>query len=371
MKVNTTKNSESEPANDLESDTNTDLGRNVVEGANGNEGAVGNEGSAASRTRMSPARTVVQIFGFVVGMGLLGWCIKSAVGGGDLSRLSSATAFQISMLIGCTLISVVANGAIFWIIIRPVMNIPLKDIQLVNCVVNLANYLPFRFGMITRIAHHRRVDHVSYFLLAAWYAAVMVMLMLVLVAILGATLVRPAADVWWFVSLASILVIGMFFLRYVVSHHKLTPRLRGAERMLNHPSALIGAVILRLIDLAAYGGRLYFSLSIIGVAISFRDWLYLTNISIVSSLSPVGSLGFREFAISYLGPYLTSSKLQGEGLHDQLSAVVVIDRSAEMMVFIPLGLLSVFWMLYRWRLAGRTEDLPVIADSSIDGPDDD
>lgn len=367
MMVTTTKNSKSEPADEPGRDTDADLGRNgdVVERANGNDG------SGTSRIRMSLVRTVVQLIGFVVGMGLLGWCIKSAVGSGDLSRLSSASTFQVSMLIGCTLVSVIANGAIFWVIIRPVVNIPFTDIQFVNCVVNLANYLPFRFGMITRIAHHRRVDHVSYFLLAAWYAAVMAMLMLVVVAILGATFVRPAADVWWFVSLVSIHMVGMLILCYVVSHHKLTTRLRGAERMLNHPSALIGAVILRLIDLAAYGGRLYFSLSIIGIGISFRDWLYLTLISIVSSLSPLGSLGFREFAISYLGPYLTSSQLHGEGLRDQLSAVVVIDRSAEMMVFIPLGLLSVLWMLHRWRLAGRTEDSPATADSSADGQGDD
>ncbi len=314
----------------------------------------GDGDAVRSRARLGGVRGVIQVVGFLVGLGLLGWCIRTAVLGGDLSKLRSASGFQLMMLIVCTLVSVVANGAIFWVLLRATREtigkrVSFLDIQLVNVVVNFANYAPVRLGVILRFAHHRRVDGLSYVVMTAWYAAMAILLMLVFASIIVATVIRPGADVLWFLILVSVLVVGLIVIRYVASHHLFVARLHGADRMLNHSTTLIVTIVLRLIDLAAFGGRLYYSLSIIGVAVSFRDWLYLILISIVSSLSPVGSLGFREFAISYFGPYLTGSALKGDGLEEQLAAVVLVDRSAEAIVFIPLGIIGVIWMVRKWR----------------------
>jgi len=271
---------------------------------------IAQQGSEADQpTHLSKLKTIIQITGFFVGLSLLIWCIRTAVLSGDLSKLKSATPFQLTMLLTCTVISVIANGAIFWVLLRATWEtigkrIPFWDIQIVNAVVNFANYAPVRLGVILRFAHHRKVDGLSLTVMTAWYAAMAILLMLVFASIIIATLIRPAADLWWLAILTSILAVGLITIKYIASHHLFVSRLHGADRMLNHTGTIIAAVILRLIDLAAFGGRLYFSLSIIGITISFRDWLYLILISITSSLSPVGSLGFREFAISYFGPYI-------------------------------------------------------------------
>jgi len=311
--------------------------------------------NAEGASRFSPMRLLLQVVGFAIGFALFIWCIRRAVTSGEFSALRDASIWQAGMLLVCTFVTIITNGAIFWIIIRPVARLRMRDVQLVNCVVNFANYAPVRLGMLTRIAHHRNVDGLSYFTLIAWYAAAGLIMALTFLAVLLATFIRPAADLWWLLALVALLIIGVAALLYLASHHLLVRRLRGAERMLNHPAHLIAGVILRLIDLLAYGGRLYFSLSILGMSVSFRDWLYLTLLSMLSSLSPVGNIGFREFAISFIGPYLTLPAAERGAIDEELAAAALVDRAGEAILFIPLGIISLIWMIRIWRRTARAK----------------
>ena len=297
----------------------------------------------------SRGRLGLKIVGFIVGLSLLGWIIYDAISTQQFAGLANARWWQFALLLGCTLISVAANGAIFWAIIRTVAPVRLWDIQCVNAAVNLLNYAPIRLGMVTRVTHHRRVDRLPYSILLGWYAALAGLMFMTLGCVLAATLVRPQIDLWWLALLTGMLVIGCSLSVWIGSHRLLAGKWQNASKMIAVPRAVALAVALRLVDMAAYGGRLYLAIAILGVDVSPRDAVYLTIISMVSTLAPVGSVGFREFAIAKLGPLLTNPSLR-----EHIDAAVLLDRAGEVVIFIPLGVLALLWMTRAWRRAAES-----------------
>ncbi len=298
-------------------------------------------------------KLILQILGFIVGIALLGWCISKAWSGDGFAKLGEAPAWAIVGLMVCTLTSILVNGATFWALIHPVVKIPMLDVQIINCVVNLLNYAPVRLGLATRLAHHRRVDRVSFFHLFAWYGSLGVLLILVLGSFLAATAIRPSVDWIWFVVLLLLVIIGGVIINRLSSTHLLTAKLRGADQMLSHGRYLSLAVLFRLIDMFAYGGRLYLALYVLGIEVTLREAVYISLICMVSALLPVGSLGFREASTAFFGSMVISSDLAGADLSNQLAAAVLIDRAAEAAAFVPLGIPACIWMLARWKKAGK------------------
>lgn len=295
-------------------------------------------------------RLALKIIGFVVGLALLVWIIYDAITKQQFASLAKASWWQYAALLGCTLISAIANGGIFWAIIRPIAPVKWWDVQCVNAAVNLLNYAPIRLGVLTRIAHHRRIDHLPYSILLGWYAALAGLMFMTLGCVLAATLARPQVDAWWLAILAGLLIMGCAASVYVGSHRLLAGRWQGASKMIAVPRAVALAVVLRLVDMAAYGGRLYLAIAILGVPVSPRDAVYLTIISMVSTLAPIGSVGFREFAIAKIGPMLTDASLSSH-----IDAAVLLDRASEVVVFIPLGMAALWWMARAWRRAKRAQ----------------
>lgn len=295
---------------------------------------------------LTPARIALNVAGFAIGVGLITWCVIRAMRVDVMGSLQGASTTHLVMLIVCTVVSVLTNGTLFWTMIQPVQRIPFWDVQLINGVVNLFNYAPVRLGMITRIAHHRRVDRMDYRFLVAWYAGVAAILLMVLCAIVVATIVRPDVDLWWGVALVVLLTIGTCIIWFVASHDHLTTRLKGAEKVLSHPDRLIQGVILRLVDMLAFGGRLYLACLILGIDLAPRDIVYLTIISMIAALAPLVTFGLREWAVAFFGPFLTDTTLV-----DEYYAAVLVDRAAEVVVFVPFGILAVIWMVRRWRRA--------------------
>ena len=97
---------------------------------------------------LSPRRLIVQLVGFVIGAALLIWCIKLAIGGGDWSKLRDANAGLLSLLLGCTCVSLFINGSTFWLTAQPVARLPFWDLQRLNLACNLLNYAPIRVGSL-------------------------------------------------------------------------------------------------------------------------------------------------------------------------------------------------------------------------------
>lgn len=301
----------------------------------------------AERDAMLPgarSRPLLKIVGFLLGLGLLAWVIQRAVSRQQFSGLADAAWWQFALLLLCTVVSVLANGAIFWTIIRPAAPLGFWPIQAVNAAVSLVNYSPVRIGVALRFVHHRRVDDLPYSLLLAWYACFALLMFMTLGCVLGATLLRPAVDAWWGAALLVLLGAGGGAAAWAGSHRLLESRWRGASTLLAAPGAVGGAILLRLVDMIAYGGRLYLAITILGTTVTPRDAVVLTVLSMVSSLSPVGSVGMREFAVAWMGPMLADASLA-----QHIDAAVLIDRAAEVLIVAPAGALGLLWIARAWR----------------------
>lgn len=351
---------------------------------------------AIVRHRLRPGRLAVQVIASLVGLGLFIWIIARAWKSGSVDdALKDATAGELALLLGSTVISLAANGAMFWILYEPVRReherrrldaartpapadppatapattaptAPLPHLTFtglfhLNTAVSFLNYAPIRLGLIIRLLYHRKVDGLGLATLFAWMAAYGFVYLGMIGSVLLATMLRPSFDIWWFVLFASSAVLGVALLIHAGRIRFIRERLRGADRYFSHPVGVIGSIALRIIDTVAYGGRLYVAFAIIGIELSMRDAVLLTLTSMLTSMVlPIANLGFRDIAVTWLGSLLTQPELK-----EFVPGAALIDRAGEAIVFIPFGIISCLWLWQRWRRRGRrggpeTAALPVM-----------
>ena len=304
---------------------------------------------------LTPRKIIMQLVGFALGLALLIWCIHKAVqGGGDgWAKLKDADPMLIVGLIVCTLVSLLANGALFWIVVRPLHPLRLSHMQYLNLVTSVLNYAPIRAGLVARVAYHLRVDRMSIVLIGGWFAAIGYTLVLTLGAVVMATILRPSFDWLWIVLLAAQLVVGGLLTRLLLGVPIVQRVGKGMDRMLREPSALWGAIGLRLVDIAAYAGRMACAVAILDLTLTASQVLLLAIAAIAVSLNPLGRVGFREAGVAFFAGLLAMTGEQFEVAQVQLA---LIESAGEAIVSIPLGAVSLLWYRHRWVHAKAQEN---------------
>lgn len=303
---------------------------------------------------------VVQIIGFIIGVGLLIWCIANAIRSaneeGGWERLAEADPLLIIGLLSCTVASLIANGAIFFVTIQPVRRLRFLDLQLVNACAAILNFAPIRLGLVARAAYHLRVDRLTFLTVGAWFAAIAFLMVACLAVTAASLVIRPSPGFIWLVVLIVLLVTSGLIIRALMGNALLVRHGRGMEQMLRHPLSLWGGLALRMIDVAAFMGRMWFAAEILGIALSGGDRFMLGLVAFAGTLIPLGRVGYREFAVGVVGgfllPHLSSAEL-GQGTY-QLS---IIESAGEAIVFIPMGALALLWYRKKWIAAGRRKTI--------------
>ncbi len=308
-----------------------------------------------STSLWSPRRIITQLLGFAIGVALLGWCINNAIKGGDWSRIADANPLLVAALLGCSVISLLVNGTIFWITIRPVQPLRWTDLQLVNLTTSILNYAPIRLGLITRIAYHIRVDRMPVVRLGGWFAAVLATMGLCLGAAVVSTVLRPSFDWIWGAMLVGQLVLGGLFVQALMSQSIFVRYGRGMHQMLAHPTALWGAVGLRMVDIAAFAGRMACAVAIMQLQLSASDIVLLALATLALTLNPLGRFGFREAGVALVAERLAAG-LSADQLEGQMAQLALVESAGEALVFIPLGALALLWYRHRWRHAPNASD---------------
>ena len=115
---------------------------------------------SGATSKRSLVRTLVQVIGFVVSLGALGWAVSVAFqeeNRAQLENLRDASAGQVMMLVGLSFASVAINGMIFWVVIRPVHRIRVTDVISTNAIATFLAYLPFKMSIVARRSEERRV----------------------------------------------------------------------------------------------------------------------------------------------------------------------------------------------------------------------
>ncbi len=305
--------------------------------------------SPARLVRLKPRQMIAQAIGFAIGVALLGWCIAVAIEKGDWSKLGGANPWLLAGLIACTVVSLVVNGVIFWLVGRTIKPLRVRDMVLLNLVTAVLNYAPIRAGMIARIAYNLKVDRMTVLQVVAWFGAVMTTMLLAMGAGVGATLLRPQLDAWWALLLVGILALGGLLVAVLVRHPLIVRHGRGIDVMLRKPACLWGALILRLIDIAAFTGRMACAAAILDLALSMSDVLLMAIATIALTLNPLGRVGFREAGVSLVGLLFAESSLTADQAIAQMTQLALVESAGEAIVAIPLGALALLWYHSRWR----------------------
>lgn len=298
-------------------------------------------------------RLVIDLVGFAVGIGLLSWLVVIAVRDGNWQRVMDADPRLIIGLLGCTVLSALLAGATFWITVRPVRKLGFLELQGVNIVASMLNYAPVRLGMISRFAWHMRVDRMRFLDIIAWFAAVAVLIGIGLVICSVATLLLPGLGPWWFVLIAVLVVITGFALAVIPRIGLVQRHGRGLDRILADHWARWGGLVLRVLDFGMFAARIAFALAILGIEMAPSHVIVLAMVAMLSSLIPVGRLGFREVAVAWTAARL-GSDMTVDVPWEQLA---IIESGGEMLIFLPIGLLASPWFaLGLRRRTGRLQE---------------
>lgn len=295
-------------------------------------------------------RIIVQVVGFIIGIGLVAWCVHRAASGGDWSHIRQATALEVAGLLGFTLLSLIMADTAFWVAILPVRPLRWRELQGLNFVASLLNYAPVRLGLVTRAVWHLRVDRIAPLMVIGWFGAMGLVMALVVASSGIATLIHPQFDLLWGAILAGLLIVGGLMLRAVVQMplaRVITRRLHGMERLVLDHRALWGGIVVRLLDLAAFTGRMACAASICGLDLTISDVLLLALSAQIISLSPFGRVGFREAAVAFVASRIGGGP--GTDVDAIFAQLALVDSVGEVLVIVPLGVAAMPWLLHGLR----------------------
>lgn len=321
------------------------------------------------RRKPSMAKLVLQLLGFVLGLVLLAWCARLAFSEENreqLQNLRDAPLHLVVSLLALSSIGVIANGLTFWFVLRPVRRIQLTGMIATNALATFLAYLPFKLSLMARIAIHRQRDGVPIPLIGPWFAAIGVVLLATVAPILLMAAWRREVDALWIVILAVLLVIaagvltiaartvgGQRGLRMAQTLADKQPiglvkRITRSETFILFDEGLemlgsfwqsLGAIGLRVVDIAAMAGRFYIASRIVGTPMPAGDSLVGSVVYfIIGVFSPIGALGTREGGTAEL------LKRFGEIDFEQLALIALVVTAAEMIVNAVLAAAGIAWL---------------------------
>ena len=302
-------------------------------------------------------RLAIQIAGFVIGVGLVLWCIQGALSGGGegWTKLQAADPLLVAGMLGCSLVSLLVNGALFWTTIRPVRRERFWALQGINFTSGLLNYAPIRLGLFSRFLYHMRVDRMSLLFLLGWFAVVTIAMAAVLGASVLATLLNPALDLVWGLVFLSPLLLLIVVLPWLASFRIVTRFTKGGEAMLRHRGWFTAGLILRTIDLGMWTLRIALAASILDLELATGDILIVAVAALVTAMNPLGRIGYREAAVRLLAGYLAAPTGGGD-LDSTFAALAILESVSEAAVTIPCGVIAFLWWYPAIR-KGRRDDV--------------
>lgn len=285
-------------------------------GTEAEAGAGTGPGLASSGRRR--VRAVVQGLGFLAGVALMVWCVGLALEPGNraqLARLRDAPAELVVALLGLSALTIVLNGLIFWVVLRPVRRLRASGVVAVNALATFLAYLPFKLSMVSRVVVHNRRDGVPVVTIVAWMVVAACVLSNVVTPVAGISAWRKGIDSVWLacvpvgiaLTTVTMIVLARVGLRVVDAARARGGRVGGVvERLIRLRDGLVmaarvrtvlGATGLRTVDVVVVSARFAVAAALLGVPLAWEDALLLgITFFFVGAASPFGEFGTREAA---------------------------------------------------------------------------
>lgn len=261
-----------------------------------------NESAALPTPRWTPGKVALQVVGLVIGAALFTWAIRSVFKEENqpaLERLRHAEPLDVALLVVLTLVSLVINGVMFWLTLRPLRKVPLGETIAVNCIAAFLTMLPFKLGLLLRAVIHYRRHAVSAKVLAAWLAAFGGLSAATLAVLTGASLWRKGIDgVWAAVVVGGLLVLGAAVLAagHAAGRVPILAKVSlGADAIARDPVVVFGHIGLRVLDIATYAARFYVAAHITAIGVTPAGATLMgSTYLLLNAAAPAGSLGVAE-----------------------------------------------------------------------------
>ncbi|MBX3321919.1 MAG: flippase-like domain-containing protein [Phycisphaeraceae bacterium] len=334
------------------------------------------------RGERSRWRIAVQVVGFLIGLGLLGWCVRVALSEANreqLGKLIDADWGLVVALAACSAGTLMLNGLVFLAALWPVKRLAVLDVLAVNSVATVLSYAPFKLALAFRVVYHVKRDRVPLLTVIGWFGAVAVLAAVAVGPAFGASLVLPGGSgLWWAgwlggAAAATAVMVGLArvfggergwarllaFVRAVGFGWLL--RWLGGEAgrkvhagvdMLAHGRASAAGAVLRVGDIMVQAVRMGVAARILGIELDWGDAMVLASVYFaIGMISPFGMLGTREAGAAGVA---TLAGLSGASGVEAVVTISLLVTASEAVVNLAGGALGAAWLrVDRWVRGGR------------------
>ncbi|MBC24386.1 MAG: hypothetical protein CMJ32_10790 [Phycisphaerae bacterium] len=315
----------------------------------------GKSGREVARRVLTPRKIVVQAIGFVIGSILLAWCIWTAITNGEWERLENAEWWMVAALIGCSFISAIINGTIFWRTAWPLKRMKWIDLQSINLTASLLNYAPIRLGLVFRYMYHYRMDGLGIIPITTWFVAVTLVLFACVSGAIMTTIIHPHLDITWALLLIAWVIVSAAILWTAARTEAARRIARGREQLLADTRTLVANYLLRMCDLAAWTARMTIAAMILDLPLTMAETFLISMAAIALSLNPLGRFGFREATVAIVAGHIVSERMDGD-LEGTMAQLALVESAGEAVINIGLGLVAAIWVGYRWNTREQEDD---------------
>jgi hypothetical protein len=318
----------------------------------------------AVRRTLAPRSVALQAVGFAVGVAIVAWVVKMALDAanapgraGILESVQAAWEARPWLVAGIaitTVLSLVIDGALFWLVLLPVRRLAFMEIQWITFLAATSNFFPVRLGLPARYAYAMAANRMPFAEATAWFAAVTVVILVSLVAVVAATAVTPHAGVLWCALVVAGLGVGGLLLHRLA---RLGPVARVMGRwtpMLTTQSTYWLGTTLRAAEVLLWIVRMWCAGEILGLGLDFATVTVLGVASIAVMLNPLGRVGFREATTVIVANWMAGGGLDVTKADAGFTQLALLESLGEMFATIPLGIVALP-MTVRWFRRRRAE----------------
>jgi hypothetical protein len=331
--------------------------------------------------RAGIGKLLLQVGGFCLCMGLLWWCVHTAMQPENeekLRKLLEADKLEVATLLLLQATTVFLNGSTFWMVLRPVHKLKFLDMQAVNATASFMSYAPGKVSLLYRLLVHTRRDGLSLLTIGAWMGAFAVILFSGLIPLVAIAAWRKHLDAT-FIGACIVSVVVAFFAitgtarllggdaglsRIRAACDRLPIRLPARvvasgpfiklhaafDMLASRPVVGVGLLV-RFIDLFAQAARFMLAGHILGTPVQMDTAVMAAcTYYMIGLTSPSGSLGAREGATTGLASLLAVPGMEG----GQFAPIALTVSVTEFIVFLSSGLAGVLW-IRPWKLLAKSD----------------
>lgn len=296
------------------------------------------------------SRRTLRIMGMVLGVLLLAAAISAIVSRREATRSLFENALQAPLWMFIALLLSVAltpllTATIFFLLTRRYGKVAWSEMNSLILAAWLLNYLPLWPGMVSRLAYHRAVNRIAVRDSARVIieAGVLSAVAAGLLALLLLGVARPLGLTGWdAIAIGASGAIGSAAVAACIARSRRRP----------HAWRYFAVLSIRTVELGVWSLRYMLAFTIVGGEISPAAALTIAALVQIAVLVPIApnGLGVREWAVGISASVFALGITTEAGL-----AAGLVDRGAEVMVAVPLGLLAALSLARRRKKLGLAD----------------